>query len=63
MANTEKTPQIERFRETGRRLGCDEDKERFEAALGKIAVARPRRASNEEVGPKAKAIKSPKSRG
>lgn len=31
-----------RFIETARALGCDEDKERFEAALGKIATHKPR---------------------
>jgi hypothetical protein len=32
-------PQHERFIETARELECDEDKERFEAKLGKIASA------------------------
>jgi hypothetical protein len=34
-------PQIERFIEAARQLGCDEDKERFEEKLGKIARHRP----------------------
>ena len=32
-------PQAERFIETARQLECDEDKERFEDKLGKIASA------------------------
>ena len=40
-STTEKTSQIERFKETARALGCDEDKERFEAALGKVAAHKP----------------------
>jgi hypothetical protein len=34
-------PQIQRFRETARSLGCDEDKEKFEATLGDIARHKP----------------------
>ena len=33
--------QIARFKETARALGCDEDKERFETALGKVAAHKP----------------------
>lgn len=33
--------QFNRFLETARKLGCDEDKERFEKALGKIAAYKP----------------------
>jgi len=33
--------QFSRFVETARALGCDEDKERFEAQLGKIAEHKP----------------------
>jgi len=32
---------FDRFIETARSLECDEDKERFEATLGKIAKAKP----------------------
>ena len=32
--------QVDRFRETARQLECDEDQERFEEKLGKIATAR-----------------------
>ncbi len=39
-------PQIERFRETARALGCDENKERFEATLGKIAAHTPQKNSD-----------------
>jgi hypothetical protein len=35
-------PQIERFIETARALECDEDKERFEAKLKRIAKAKPK---------------------
>ena len=35
--------QYARFVETARKLGCDQDKERFEAQLGKIAKAKPAR--------------------
>jgi hypothetical protein len=31
-------PQFDRFVETARKLGCDEDSERFEESLGKIAA-------------------------
>jgi hypothetical protein len=42
--STERQPeeQVKRFLETARAFGCDEDKEKFEAALGKIAAHRPR---------------------
>jgi hypothetical protein len=33
--------QFGRFVETARKLGCDEDKERFEKSLGKIAAYKP----------------------
>ena len=33
--------QRDRFIETARQLECDEDKERFEEKLGKIAKAKP----------------------
>ena len=33
--------QLEKFVETARALGCDEDKGRFEVALGKVAHAKP----------------------
>ena len=32
-------PQIDRFREAARELGCDESEERFDAALVKVAKA------------------------
>ena len=37
----EGSAQFERFIETARSLGCDEDKEKFEATLGGIAKYRP----------------------
>lgn len=33
--------QVDRFQEMARKLGCDEDKERFEAQLGRIARQKP----------------------
>jgi hypothetical protein len=47
--------QFSRFVETARALECDEDKERFEAALGKIATHKPRDPDKGTV--KAKALK------
>jgi hypothetical protein len=41
MATTEKASQIDRFRTTARALGCDEDKEKFESSLKKIASHKP----------------------
>jgi hypothetical protein len=38
---TTKESQVERFIETARMLGCDEDKDRFEKSLGKIAAYKP----------------------
>ena len=51
---TDQAAQHQRFIETARALGCDEDKERFEAALGKIAAARPKdgRKSSAKAGAK-----------
>ncbi len=47
--------QRQKFVETARALGCDEDKERFEAALGKIAKAPASTSSPEKTaGPKTK---------
>lgn len=37
-----KSPRAHDFESVARRLGCDEDKDRFEAKLGKIAKAKPR---------------------
>jgi hypothetical protein len=38
---TSNSEQVARFIETARDLGCNEDKERFEVALGKIARHKP----------------------
>jgi hypothetical protein len=38
-------PQFSRFVETARKLDCDEDKERFEKSLGKIAAYKPPKKS------------------
>jgi hypothetical protein len=35
------TMPADRFRETARQLECDEDKERFEEKLGRLAKAKP----------------------
>ena len=35
---TNKKPQLERFKKIARDLDCDEDEERFDAALKKIAL-------------------------
>ena len=40
--------QFERFVETARAIGCDEDKERFEAALGKVAAHKPTQPHTEK---------------
>ena len=40
---TSATEQHARFIETARKLECDEDKDRFEAKLAKIAKAKPKR--------------------
>jgi hypothetical protein len=44
MSEKAKPDQLRAFIETARALGCDEDKERFEAALGKVAAHKPERA-------------------
>lgn len=54
MADTEKPSQIDKFRETARALGCDEDKERFEKKLGEIAAHKP---ANELAASKKKRLK------
>jgi hypothetical protein len=41
--------QVARFIEAARTLGCDEDKERFEKALGKIARHKPPKRSREKL--------------
>jgi hypothetical protein len=43
MRKPDKSPEAQRkrFIETARQLECDEDKERFEEKLGKIAKAKP----------------------
>ena len=42
MKKIDAAKQFDRFVETARKLQCDEDKERFEAQLGKIAKAKPK---------------------
>jgi hypothetical protein len=36
-----KKTQIQQFRETARKLECDEDERKFDAALSKVARAKP----------------------
>jgi hypothetical protein len=46
--------QVIRFVETARVLGCDEDKEHFEAKLGKIAIHKPIREQPKKPAKKTK---------
>ncbi len=46
-ANSRKS-QSERFIETARQLGCDEDEAAFREKLGKIAKAKPTDEKNED---------------
>lgn len=49
MTKTSPNEQHQRFLETARKLGCDEDKDRFEAKLGKLATAtRPEPKANKK---------------
>jgi hypothetical protein len=43
-----------RFVETARALGCDEDKEQFEKSLGKIAAYKPSKGPTKNSTKKAK---------
>lgn len=45
-------PQIDRFKEAARQLGCDDDKDKFEAALRKVASHKPARPSDRKKEPK-----------
>ena len=40
--------QHRQFIETARQLACDEDKERFEEKLGKLAKAKPKARASEK---------------
>lgn len=46
-SNAYEVEQHKRFLEAARALECDEDKEKFEARLGKIAGRKPQRAEPE----------------
>jgi hypothetical protein len=46
--NSEKS-QLDRFREIARQIECDEDKERFEEKLRKIAKTKPKSPSPREM--------------
>jgi hypothetical protein len=63
MASTEKTDQIVRFRSTARALGCDDDKEKFEAALRKIAAHKPKKENVCDAGNKNPDRKTRRSNG
>lgn len=43
-AKADKKPQSQRFIETARELGCDEDEAAFEEKLKRIATAKPKRS-------------------
>jgi hypothetical protein len=58
MADPEKNSQIDRFRAVARALSCDEDKEKFETTLGKIAAHKPSRKSAKKKGPDSKSSPS-----
>ena len=45
-----KVGRVETFEEAARRLGCDDDKDRFERRLGKIAKAKPNAAPRAKKG-------------
>ena len=49
--NSQATTQLDRFKETARHLECDEDKERFEKKLGKIATAKPAQSAAQRKKP------------
>lgn len=44
-----KNEQIESFRKTARALGCHEDKEKFEAQLGRIAAHKPQEPMSRKI--------------
>lgn len=57
--SNDSTSQVERFMEAARSLECDEDKEKFEAQLGKIAAHKHQSSQPE---PKTKTKPRPKAR-
>jgi hypothetical protein len=50
--------QFDRFVETARALGCDEDKKRFEESLGNIAAYKPPKKPSKKGANAAKKVKS-----
>lgn len=40
--------QVDRFKESARKLGCDEDEARFDEKLGKLVKHKPKPASKAE---------------
>jgi hypothetical protein len=50
----DKHEQIERFRATAAALGCDEDREKFESALRKVATHKPSMKSAKKKRPDSK---------
>jgi hypothetical protein len=57
LKKTDPQDQVLRFVETARALGCDEDKERFEAKLGEIAKQRPKKDGALKPEPKKRSVK------
>jgi hypothetical protein len=49
--------QLSRFIDTASALGCDDDKEKFEAALGKIAAHKPSKGETKKRSPKNRAVR------
>lgn len=52
VGSREKHAQHNRFLETARALGCDEDKEKFEATLRKVAAHKPSKRETKKRPPK-----------
>jgi hypothetical protein len=48
----QQSDQHRRFIETARQLECDEDKERFEEKLKRIATVKPKRGTSGKRGPR-----------
>ena len=55
---TREQPKESIFIQTARELGCDEDKARFDAALGKIAAHKPSKAAAKQKRPGKKPSRS-----
>jgi hypothetical protein len=51
MTTKDQSSQADRFIETARELGCDEDEAAFEEKLKRIATAKPRATKKKTKGP------------